>query len=50
MGSTETTLYIVAVYFGAVNIRHTRHALPAGLLAELVGIVVAIVVGRMLFL
>ncbi len=50
MGSTETTLYIVAVYFGAVNIRHTRHALPAGELAELVGIFVAIAVGRMLFL
>lgn len=49
MGSTETTLYIVAVYFGAVNIRHTRHAIPAGLLAEVIGIFVAIVVGKMLF-
>lgn len=50
MGSTETTLYIVAVYFGAVNIRHTRHAIPAGLLAEVIGIFVAIFVGRMLFI
>lgn len=33
-GSTETTFYVLAVYFGAVNIRNTRHALPAGLLAD----------------
>jgi spore maturation protein B len=33
-GSTETTFYVLAVYFGAVNIRNTRHALPAGLIAD----------------
>ena len=33
-GSTETTFYVLAVYFGAVNVRKTRHALPAGLIAD----------------
>ena len=33
-GSTETTFYVIAVYFGAVNIRKTRHAVPAGLIAD----------------
>ncbi|CAG0905967.1 unnamed protein product [Cyprideis torosa] len=37
-GSTETTFYVIAVYFGAVNIRKTRHALAAGLLADIAGI------------
>jgi len=44
-GSTETTFYVLAVYFGAVGIRHTRHALLCGLSADLVGITAAIVVG-----
>jgi len=35
MGSTETTFYVVAVYFGAISIRRTRHAIAAGLLADL---------------
>lgn len=43
-GSTETTFYVLAVYFGAVNIRRTRHALPCGLLADLAGIIAAICV------
>ena len=34
-GSTETTFYVAAVYFGSVGIRQTRHAIPAGLLADL---------------
>lgn len=41
-GSTDTTFYILAVYFGSVGIRHTRHAVTCGLLADLVGIVAAI--------
>ncbi|MCQ2266563.1 MAG: spore maturation protein [Bacteroidaceae bacterium] len=41
-GSTDTTFYILAVYFGSVGIRHTRHAVTCGLLADLVGIIAAI--------
>jgi len=44
-GSTETTFYVLAVYFGAVGIRHSRHALACGLSADFVGIFAAIVVG-----
>ena len=44
MGSTETTLYVLAVYFGAVSIRNTRYALSVGLFADLVGILMAVVV------
>ncbi len=43
-GSTETTFYVLAVYFGAVGIRHTRHALACGLLADAAGISAAILV------
>lgn len=49
MGSTETTFYVVAVYFGAVSIRRTRHAIPAGLLADLAGIIASVYVCRYLF-
>ncbi|MCV6610278.1 MAG: spore maturation protein [Amphritea sp.] len=48
-GSTETTFYVLAVYFGSVGIRHTRHALACGLTADLAGIVAAIVVGYWFF-
>lgn len=48
MGSTETTFYVIAVYFGVVSIRRTRHAVPAGLFADLVGIVASIIVCRFL--
>ena len=41
-GSTETTFYVLAVYFGAVGIRHTRYALACGLAADFAGIVAAI--------
>ncbi|MBQ9637238.1 MAG: spore maturation protein [Prevotella sp.] len=41
-GSTDTTFYILAVYFGSVGIRYTRHAVAAGLLADLAGVVAAI--------
>lgn len=48
-GSTETTFYILAVYFGSVNIRNTRHALPAGLTADLFGMLGAVFITRVLF-
>ena len=48
-GSTDTTFYILAVYFGSVGIRHTRHALTCGLLADLAGIIAAIFVCRLFF-
>lgn len=44
-GSTETTFYVLAVYFGSVGIRRTRHAVACGLLADLAGIVTAILIG-----
>ena len=43
-GSTETTFYVVAVYFGAVGIRRTRHAIAAGLLADAAGIIASVVI------
>ena len=48
-GSTETTFYVIAVYFGAVNIQRTRHAIPAGLIADATGIVAAIIICRLVF-
>lgn len=45
-GSTETTFYVVAVYFGAVGVKQTRHAIPAGLLADLAGIIAAVIICR----
>ncbi|MFD2744404.1 MULTISPECIES: nucleoside recognition domain-containing protein [Sphingobacterium] len=48
-GSTETTFYVLAVYFGSVAIKNTRHALPCALLAELVGVVAAIIVSYLFF-
>jgi spore maturation protein SpmB len=41
-GCTDTTFYIIAVYFGSVGIRYTRHAVTCGLLADLAGIMAAI--------
>ena len=49
MGSTETTFYVIAVYFGAVGIKRTRHAIPAGLLADAAGIVASVAICRYLF-
>lgn len=49
MGSTETTFYVLAVYFGSVAIRRTRHAVPAGLLADLTGVTAAIIICRIVF-
>ena len=48
-GSTETTFYVLAVYFGSVNIKKTRYALTCGLIADLVGLVGAILVGYWFF-
>ena len=48
-GTTETTLYVIAVYFGAVSIRKTRYAVTAGLFADLVGIISAIFISYMFF-
>ena len=48
-GSTETTFYVLAVYFGAVNIKNTRHALPVGLLADVAGILGAVFIVKLLF-
>ena len=48
-GSTETTFYVLAVYFGAVNVKNTRHALPAGLLADIAGILGALFIVKLLF-
>ena len=49
MGSTETTLYVLAVYFGSVAIKRQRHALTVGLLADLAGIIAAVTVVRVFF-
>ena len=43
-GSTDTTFYILAVYFGSVGIKHTRHAVSCGLLADLAGVIAAIAI------
>jgi len=48
-GSTETTFYVLAVYFGSVAIKKTRHALPAALLAELAGVIAAIFIAYIFF-
>ena len=48
-GSTETTFYVLAVYFGAAGVTRYRHALPAALLADLAGMAAALVVVRLLF-
>jgi len=48
-GSTETTFYVIAVYFGAVNVRRTRHAVPAGLIADAVGIIASVYVCWLIF-
>lgn len=48
-GSTDTTFYILAVYFGSVAVKNTRHAVACGLLADLAGIIAAIFIGYMFF-
>jgi len=48
-GSTETTFYVLAVYFGSVGIKKARHAVACGLFADFVGIIVAILIGYVFF-
>jgi len=48
-GSTETTFYVIAVYFGSVNVKKTRHAIPAGLTADIAAMLLAVYVVRLLF-
>ncbi|HKK66553.1 MAG TPA: nucleoside recognition domain-containing protein, partial [Bacteroidales bacterium] len=48
-GATDTTFYVIAVYFGSVGIRKTRHAVTCGLIADLAGIIAAILLGYLFF-
>jgi spore maturation protein SpmA len=48
-GTTETTFYVLAVYFGSVQVKNPRHALACGLAADFIGLVAAIIVGYMFF-
>ncbi len=47
-GSSETTFYVLAVYFGAVGVKNTRHAVPTGLIADVVGMLAAVWVVRLM--
>ena len=49
-GSTETTFYVLAVYFGSVGIRKSRHALIAGLIADAVGVIAAVYICKIIFI
>lgn len=49
MGSTETTFYVVMVYFASVGIKKTRHAIPAGLIADLVGVIAAVWIAHVFY-
>lgn len=48
-GSTETTFYVIAVYFGSINIKNTRYAVIGGLIADIVGAMAAIFVAYLFF-
>jgi spore maturation protein B len=48
-GSSETTFYVLAVYFGSVGIKETRHAVPVGLIADVAGMLAAVWVVNLLF-
>lgn len=49
MGSTETTFYTVAVYFGAIKIKYSRYAIPAALVGDMTGWIASVIAVRMLF-
>lgn len=49
MGSGETTFYVLAVYFGAVNVTKTRHAVPAGIVADVAGILASVWITQLIF-
>jgi len=48
-GSTETTFYVIAVYFGAVGVRRVRHSIAAGLVGDAVGLITAVLICRLVF-
>ena len=48
-GSSETTFYVIAVYFGSINVQKTRYALPAGLTADAIGLIMASLICRAVF-
>lgn len=48
-GSTDTTIYIISLYFGSINIKKTKYALPVGLLADLICIIISVIVINILF-
>ncbi len=50
VGSSETTFYVLAVYFGSIGIKKMRHAVLTGILADLVGIIAAVYISRAIFL
>jgi len=49
MGSAETTFYVLAIYLGAINIKNSRYLVPVCLVADFVGIIVAVTVARLIF-
>ncbi|MDZ4656380.1 MAG: spore maturation protein [Bythopirellula sp.] len=49
MGSSETTFYVLTVYYGAIQVKKVRHTLPACLIADAVGIVIALLMGYLLY-
>ena len=49
MGSTETTFYAIAVYFGSVGIKKTRHAIPAALMADTTGYIMSVLAVNLFF-
>lgn len=49
LGSSETTFYVLSVYFGAVGVTKFRHAVSAGIVADLAGVIIALVVSRLAF-
>jgi spore maturation protein SpmB len=48
-GSTETTFYVLALYFGSVGVRHTRYSLVVGLVVDFIGVVAALLLGYLFF-
>ena len=49
MGSSETTFYVLSVYFGATKIKNTRHAIPSALIGDLTGIITSVIIVSLLF-
>ena len=50
MGSTETTFYVLAVYFGSISIKKQRHAMTVGLIADMAGLIAAVIITRLYFI